>query len=252
MVRVIKGYMQRKYVNKHDVTENLKSICASVVKWSEVNSRVKMFGHCAGMLDIVTHWTERAMCILILLLQELKKLDNPGLESQDPSTLGHSWVIFEPWLGIADKVVELEHAVAATKTAADSMFSFGEMSGLENALKAAVVTVPGMKAGLSVDKAMEIFMEEWYAELHNAKHKLREIFEHFDDNNDQSLDMQEFLGLIKNLPLKIRQHDAMSMFNELAGPDGTMDVEEFAEILVFYKFNSRGLISMNVKELQKS
>ena len=64
--------------------------------------------------------------------------------------------------------------------------------------------------------------------------------------------MQEFLGLIKNLPLKIRQHDAMSMFNELAGPDGTMDVEEFAEILVFYKFNSRGLISMNVKELQKS
>jgi hypothetical protein len=30
-----------------------------------------------------------------------------------------------------------------------------------------------------------------------------------------------------------------------------MDVEEFAEILVFYKFNSRGLISMNVKELQK-
>ena len=44
----------------------------------------------------------------------------------------------------------------------------------------------------------------------------------------------------------------MSMFNELAGPDGTMDVEEFAEILVFYKFNSRGLISMNVKELQKS
>lgn len=42
------------------------------------------------------------------------------------------------------------------------------------------------------------------------------------------------------------QHDAMNMFHELAGPDGTMDDEEFSEILVFYKFNTRGLLSIDL------
>ena len=37
------------------------------------------------------------------------------------------------------------------------------------------------------------------------------------------------------------------MFNELAGPDGTMDEDEFAEILVFYKFNSRGLLGIDLE-----
>ena len=54
------------------------------------------------------------------------------------------------------------------------------------------------------------------------------------------------MALLKHTPLKIRQHDAMNMFNELAGPDGTMDEDEFAEILVFYKFNSRGLLGINL------
>merc|ERR1719352_182850 len=73
-----------------------------------------------------------------------------------------------------------------------------------------------------------------------------EIFHHFDKNDDGSLDLQEFLAMLKHTPLKIRQHDAMNMFHELAGPDGTMDDEEFSEILVFYKFNTRGLLSIDL------
>jgi len=42
-----------------------------------------------------------------------------------------------------------------------------------------------------------------------------QVFEHFDIDGDESLDMQEFLDLLRHTPLKIRQHDAMSMFNEV-------------------------------------
>jgi hypothetical protein len=35
---------------------------------------------------------------------------------------------------------------------------------------------------------------------------------------------------------------------EFAGPDGTMDDEEFSEVLVFYKFNSRGLLDINLEK----
>lgn len=34
------------------------------------------------------------------------------------------------------------------------------------------------------------------------------------------------------------------MFHELAGPDDTMDEDEFSEILTFYKFNVRTLLSV--------
>ena len=44
---------------------------------------------------------------------------------------------------------------------------------------------------------------------------LVQVFQHFDIDGDESLDMQEFLDLLKHTPLKIRQHDAMSMFNEV-------------------------------------
>jgi len=247
MVRALKSYMLRKHVNKRATDEQIKRLCASVLKWSEVNSRVKVFGMCAGMIDILTAWTERATCIWMLWLQELKKLSNPGLESQDPSTLGQSWTIFAPWLGTAEKVVELAHASAAAKAALDSNYSFGDLPDLDKAFGAAVVSVPGMTAGISLDKATELFMRAWFRQLENAKEMLVRIFEHFDDNNDQELDMQEFLALLKQTPLKIRQHDAMSMFNELAGPDGTMDEDEFAEILVFYKFNSRGLLGIDLE-----
>jgi len=47
------------------------------------------------------------------------------------------------------------------------------------------------------------------------KQALVQVFEHFDIDGDESLDMQEFLDLLKHTPLKIRQHDAMSMFNEV-------------------------------------
>ena len=249
MVRALKSYMLRKHVNKRATDEQIKRLCASVLKWSEVNSRVKVFGMCAGMIDILTAWTERATCIWMLWLQELKKLSSPGLESQDPSTLGQSWTIFAPWLGTAEKVVELEHACAAARAALESNYSFGDLPELERAFGAAVVSVPGMTAGVSLDKATEAFMRAWFRQLDNAKQVLVQIFEHFDENNDQELDMQEFLALLKQTPLKIRQHDAMSMFNELAGPDGTMDEDEFSEILVFYKFNSRGLLGINLSGL---
>ena len=113
------------------------------------------------MIDILTAWTERATCIWMLWLQELKKLSSPGLESQDPSTLGQSWTIFAPWLGTAEKVVELEHASAAARAALDSNYGFGDLPELERQLGAAVVSVPGMTAGVSVDRATEIFMRAW-------------------------------------------------------------------------------------------
>lgn len=47
------------------------------------------------------------------------------------------------------------------------------------------------------------------------KQALVQVFELFDIDGDESLDMQEFLDLLKHTPLKIRQHDAMSMFNEV-------------------------------------
>ena len=47
------------------------------------------------------------------------------------------------------------------------------------------------------------------------KQALVQVFEHFDIDGDESLDMQEFLDLLRHTPLKIRQHDAMSMFNEV-------------------------------------
>jgi len=250
MVRAIKSFMLRKLVNKRAADEQTKRFCASVLKWGDINARVKVFGICSGMIEILSSWTERATCIYMLWLQELKKLSSPGLESQDPSTLGQSWVIFAPWLGTADKVVELEHVVAACTAAMDSDYGFGVLGDsreLLTALTAAVAKVPGMTAGLSIDKAAEIFMQAWLALFQNAKTTLIQIFDHFDENNDQSLDMQEFLVLLKSTPLKIRQHDAMNMFNELAGPDGTMDDSEFSEILVFYKFNTRGLLDINLK-----
>ena len=118
-------------------------------------------------------------------LQEVKKLNSPGLESQDASTLGESWTIFAPWLGAADKVIELEHAVAASIAVNDSNFGFAPMPELEKALSAAVVSVPGMRAGLSLDAATDMFMQRWFLQLTDAKKVLVDVFEHFDDNDDQ-------------------------------------------------------------------
>jgi hypothetical protein len=39
---------------------------------------------------------------------------------------------------------------------------------------------------------------------------------------------------------------------QLAGPDGTMDEDEFAEILTFYKFNSRGVLNINLEKAAAS
>ena len=40
----------------------------------------------------------------------------------------------------------------------------------------------------------------------------------------------------------MRQHDAMNMFHELAGPDDTVDQDEFSELVVFMKFNIRAIL----------
>jgi hypothetical protein len=216
MVRALKSYMLHKHV-KRDYNDQVKRFCSSVLKWAEINVRVKLFGMCAGMLEILHCWTERATCIWMIWLKEVKKLSSPGLESQDPSTQGQSWDIFAPWLGTAEKVVELEYAVQAVKAAVNSDYAFGDMPEIEPMLESAVVRVPGMTAGISLDKAMEIFMQAWFVQFENAKKVLVDIFHHFDDNDDGALDMQEFLGMLKHTPLKIRQHDAMSMFTELAG-----------------------------------
>ena len=66
-------------------------------------------------VEVLTCWTERATCIWMVWLHELKKLSSPGIEAQDRSTWGESFHIFAPWLGSGDKVVELEHALAASK-----------------------------------------------------------------------------------------------------------------------------------------
>jgi len=192
-------------------------------------------------VDVLQCWTERATCIWMLYLKELKRANSPGIESQDPSTFGNDWNIFAPWLGTPDKTVELTHAVAAGKAAVDSDYAFGDMPDYEPALLAAA-----NKGGILLDKASEIFMEMWFQQHAKAHDILVEIFHHFDKNDDGSLDLQEFLAMLKHTPLKIRQHDAMNMFHELAGPDGTMDDEEFSEILVFYKFNTRGLLSIDL------
>ena len=66
-------------------------------------------------VEILTCWTERGACIWMVWLHELKKLSSPGIEAQPRDTWGESFHIFDPWLGSADKVVELEHALAASK-----------------------------------------------------------------------------------------------------------------------------------------
>ena len=157
--------------DKSKYNEYLKRFCAAVMKWSPVNPRVKLFGLCAGLLDVLKCWTERATCIWMLYLKELKRANSPGIESQDPSTFGNDWNIFAPWLGTPDKTVELTHAVAAGKAAVDSDYAFGDMPDYEPALLAAA-----NKGGILLDKASEIFMEMWFQQHAKAHDILVMIF----------------------------------------------------------------------------
>lgn len=47
-----------------------------------------------------------------------------------------------------------------------------------------------------------------FTTVNHSRKRLRmqvEIFHHFDKNDDGSLDLQEFLAMLKHTPLKIRQ-----------------------------------------------
>lgn len=85
-------------------------------------------------------------------------------------------------------------------------------------------------------------MDIWLSQLDDSREKLREKFVQNDINGDQELQMDEFIQLIKSTGYKMRQHDAMNMFHELAGPDDTVDQDEFSELVVFMKFNIRAIL----------
>ncbi len=48
------------------------------------------------------------------------------------------------------------------------------MPAISSRLSESVVNVPGMSAGLSIDKAMDIFMQLWFRDFQDAK-KVRVI-----------------------------------------------------------------------------
>ena len=85
-------------------------------------------------------------------------------------------------------------------------------------------------------------IEIWLSQLDESREKLKDMFVQYDVNGDQELQMDEFIQLIKSTGYKMRQHDAMNMFHELAGPDDTVDQDEFSELVVFMKFNIRAIL----------
>ncbi|EKX41865.1 hypothetical protein GUITHDRAFT_141620 [Guillardia theta CCMP2712] len=242
LVKTIRSFMVSRFVHKSRSDENTRRLCAAILRWQEQSPRVRIFGICSGMLEIESHWTERSVCVLMLFWQQLKVLSDPGQESLPPEERGEGWSIFGPWLGAADRMVAVEHVRQSVQAACDSPFAFGPMEGFEEALEK-----EEQGGRVSLDRSSELFMSCWFDQFDRAKQKLRELFVAFDVNHDETLEISEFIQLLRATPMRIRQHDAINLFNELAGPDDTMDEEEFAEILVFYKFNTRHLLSISTE-----
>eukprot|EP00960_Hanusia_phi_P071868 767653-Hanusia_phi.AAC.1 len=242
LVKTIRSFMVRKYVHKQRSDEQTRRLCAAVLQWQEQSSRVRIFGICSGMLEVESCWTERSICVLMLFWQQLKMLDEPGAEALEPEQRGENWSIFAPWLGDRDRSVGVDHVRQSVRVVCDSAFAFGPMEGFEEELGR-----EEEEGRVSLDRCSELFMNRWFEQLEQAKRKLRELFVAFDVNHDETLEISEFIQLLRATPMRIRQHDAINLFNELAGPDDTMDEEEFAEILVFYKFNTRHLLSISTE-----
>jgi len=242
MVKTVRSYMLKKYTRKREADHNLERFCTSVIKHKDTNVRIKTFGILSGLTD-TNHWTERSVCFLFCYLQELKSMCSPGNESKNPADLGTDWVIYREWLGTEDFVVESDHVVQAARIASDSKFGFGTLNNLTRALTGAEVEKEGFTDPLSFDMATAILLDLWFEQFDTAKAALRVLFDAFDVDGDEVLELSEFIELVKSTPMKIRQHDAINMFHELAGPDDTMDQGEFAELLTFYKFNTRTLLT---------
>jgi len=56
---------------------NIKRLVASIGAYSEANARVRYFGIVCGISD-VEHWTERSACYVLIFLNKLMALKNPG------------------------------------------------------------------------------------------------------------------------------------------------------------------------------
>jgi hypothetical protein len=114
-------------------------------------------------VEILTCWTERGTCIWMVWLHELKKLSSPGMEAQPRDTWGESFQIFSPWLGSADKVVELEHALAAAKVVKKHACMIAGMK------HQAVLAFPAARVHASIHTRV-------HASIHTCKHMCMHSF----------------------------------------------------------------------------
>jgi hypothetical protein len=81
-------------------------------------------------------------------------------------TAGTGWSCIHHYMSLtAARLPACVHSQAAL----NSDFGFGDMPEVDTQLSAAVVNVPGMTAGLSIDRAMDIFMQIWFGQFQAAK-----------------------------------------------------------------------------------
>ncbi|KAJ1481517.1 hypothetical protein T484DRAFT_1806904 [Baffinella frigidus] len=241
MVKATRNYFDKKSKTKTESQLLLGKLCVAIRQNYPSNKRIYDFAKISGMIKVPL-WTERSSCFYLTYLLELKKQHSPGEEenfaTMDPEV---DWDVFGPWLGTRDIKILKEQVLSAATEASVSHFGFGASESLASAIEPA--TIDGNEAYVSFQSASAAILQVWFDQFHLAQGALVQLFHANDFNNDQELEIHEFLALLKSTPMKIRQHDAMNMFSELAGPDGTMDQQEFAEMLTFYKFNTGTLLA---------
>ena len=241
MVKATRAYFEKHAQSKAEAQARLVRLCVALREHHATHARVHDFCVIAGMTE-VSKWTERSACFYLTFLEELKKLHAPGDEARvEALDTEQPWAIFAPWLGTADVRIPRTMVLQAFEAAQESPFGFGDTAEVDAAL--APAAVQGVPDEISLLEAARAVLQVWFGQLAQAQVALKELFHANDENGDEELEIHEFLALLKSTPMKIRQHDAMNMFSELAGPDGTMDESEFSELLTFYKFNTRDLLA---------
>ena len=80
-----------------------------------------------------------------------------------------------------------------------------------------------------VDTFLEVVMESWYESYNERLDRTAQVFFESDENGDGELTLSEFTTAVRILEPHCPDDDIVELYDKIAGDDGVIDAEEFAE-----------------------